>query len=192
MYNFPFVRLFIAINLQPAIRTGLSAAVEPLRRIFPDARWVPEELLHMTVRFLDEQQQKLADELGTALGTIAMSYRAIPYSICGIGAFPNVRRPSVVWMGVHADSKLELLNHDVQSACSALGIPPEGRAFRPHITLARVRHHSAEAVRRFADAADNIHYEARTSVHSLDLMESRQQSGRMQYSVLHRAILRDR
>ena len=57
----------------------------------------------------------------------------------GIGAFPNFRRARVVWIGVEQEPRLELLHHDLELACEQEGFEVEGRPFRPHITLARVR-----------------------------------------------------
>jgi 2'-5' RNA ligase len=183
------VRLFIAINPEPATKLEISGATASLREILPEARWVPHELLHLTVKFLGEQTARVADEVALLLDRIAGSYQAIPYAIQGIGAFPNLRRPAVVWIGVRGDPKLELINHDVEQACEQVGVPVDGRAFRPHITLARIRAGRPEAVRALVSACEGIDYQCHSWVHSLDLMMSGHTDGRLAYSLVHRATL---
>ena len=88
----------------------------------------------------------------------------------GIGAFPNFRRARVVWMGVAQDPRLELLHHDIEVACEAFGFEVEGRPFRPHLTLARVKQPlPEERVRALARAAKRIEYHTEFIVHSIDL-----------------------
>ena len=72
---------------------------------------------------------------GEAYARIAARYGPIPLALRGLNAFPNLRRPRVVWLGVSADPKLELLHHDVEAACAELGHPLAGRTYRPHVTL---------------------------------------------------------
>jgi 2'-5' RNA ligase len=183
------MRLFIAINPDPETRSGIFSAVEPLRSLLPDARWVAPQLLHMTVKFLGSRTKEEAEKVATLLDGIAASYRKIPYDIGGMGAFPNLRRPDVVWMGVQGDAKLELINHDVERACAGIGVPIDGRPFRPHITVGRVRSATPRILHAFAPACASIDHQAHSWVHSLDLMLSHYQDQRLAYSVLHSATL---
>ncbi len=183
------MRLFIAINPEPSIRAGIFSATEPLRRILTDARWVAPELLHMTVKFLGNRSGEEAEHVALVLDQVAAGYRAMPYIINGVGAFPNLRKPGVVWIGVHGDAKLELINHDVERACAELGFPVEGKAFRPHITIGRIRGAGSESLRSFAQACDTITYQAASWLHSVDLMLSHHKDQRLTYSVLHSAPL---
>jgi 2'-5' RNA ligase len=184
------VRLFIAINPEPEVGINLESALSSLRGIFSDSRWVPSELMHLTVKFLGERDEAFAGAIAARLDALAGIYRPIPYTISGLGAFPNLRRPAVVWVGVHADTKLELMSHDVESACEHLGVPVDGRPFRPHITVARVRRSSPQAAQAFAGAVQNFTFEARSTARSLDLMLSEQRGGKLSYRKLHGALLR--
>lgn len=87
--------------------------------------------------------------------------------------FPNPARPRVVWSGVEPDPRLELLHHDVEEAFARLGVPVEGRAFHPHITLARVKR-PLDATRRGAlrRALAEFTFEEECTVSSVDLMHS--------------------
>jgi 2'-5' RNA ligase len=184
------VRLFIAVNVADYIRTSLHAAADPLRRALPGARWVAEELLHLTIKFIGEQDKDKVPQFTGIVEDVAAGFREIPYAIGGIGAFPTTSRPSVVWVGVQGDAKLELLSHDVESRCAVLGVPLDGRPFRPHITLGRVKHSTRHARDEFEKVRERIVFSAETAVTSLDLMVSEQLEGRLRYRLLHAAALR--
>jgi 2'-5' RNA ligase len=187
------VRLFVAINLPDALRQAAFDASAPLREAVPrGVGWVVPERLHLTVKFLGEQPESVVDPLAAALAEVAALHSQLSLELEGVGAFPNFRRPRVVWLGVRPDPKLELLHHDVEVGCAGLGFEVEGRAFRPHLTLGRVRLGlTAESGRSLAAAARTVHFRERASVPSLDLMRSELAPGGSRYTVLARAMLRD-
>ena len=182
------MRLFIAINFPEALRTALYQAMEPLRAAAPDVRWVDAPRIHLTMKFLGEHPEAVVPPLLATLGRIGARYDPIPMELGGLNAFPNLRQPRVVWLGVKADPKLELLHHDVETACAELGHPTEGRAYRPHVTLGRVRDRAAHPA-RIAAAARGILYDAETSAESLDLMVSEHVDGAPRYRVVGGAPL---
>jgi 2'-5' RNA ligase len=109
----------------------------------------------------------------------------------GIGAFPNFRRARVVWIGVGQDPRLELLHHDVEVACEGLGFEVEGRPFRPHLTLARVRQPLAEErARALSREAKRTAYDTEFMVRSIDLMQSDLSADGPAYTTLVSAALR--
>ena len=109
----------------------------------------------------------------------------------GIGAFPNFRRARVVWLGVGQDPRLELLHHDVEVACEALKFEVEGRPFRPHLTLARVREPLVEErARVLSREAKRMKYRTEFVVHSIDLMRSDLSAGGPSYTTLVSAAFR--
>jgi 2'-5' RNA ligase len=182
------VRLFIAINFPDELRSALHAAVEPLRAAGPDVRWVDAPRIHLTMKFLGEHPDTAVPPLLAALTQVASRYAPIPLELGGLNAFPNLRQPRVVWLGVKADPKLELLHHDVETACETLGHPLEGRAYRPHVTLGRVRERLANP-QRIAAAARGITYEAAVSAETLDLMASEHVKNAPRYRVVGSAPL---
>ena len=94
-------------------------------------------------------------------------------------------------MGVDQDPRLELLHNDIEVACEALGFAVEGRPFRPHLTLARVKHPLPEdRVRALTDAARGVDYGVDVTVQSLDLMQSELGPGGSRYSTVASAPLR--
>lgn len=155
------------------MREALHAAAAPLRAAAPDLRWIPAERLHLTVKFLGATPAQMVEPLGAALRAVAGNHAAVPLVVRGAGAFPTLRRPRVVWAGVEPAPRLELLQHDLETALATLGIPVEGRAFRPHVTLARVKAPLApDGVRALARAVRRLGYESGEDVSSLELMQS--------------------
>jgi RNA 2',3'-cyclic 3'-phosphodiesterase len=185
------VRLFLAINPQPEVRRAVIEATSDLRAAAPTLNWMDESRVHLTLRFLGEQEDAVIGPLGDALDRVAERHRQFSMRISDVGAFPNFRRARVVWIGVERESRLELLHHDVEKACEALGFEVEGRAFRPHITLARVRDGTAEEeLRRLSRASRRVDFECATDVHAIDLMRSNPGRGGSSYDRLHSAPLR--
>ncbi len=184
------VRLFLAINLPVEVRREVTAAATPLRECAPELSWVSELRLHLTLKFLGEQEPDRLDDLKAATAGVAGRHREFVMTLGGIGAFPNFRRPRVVWMDVAQDARLELLHHDVEVAYESLGFEIEGRAFRPHLTLARVRAPLADEPRRqLSRAAREIDYRTDFVVRSIDLMQS-ELSSTPSYTTLVSAALR--
>jgi len=167
------VRLFLAINLPIDVRREIVAATGPMRDCAPELGWVDETRLHLTLKFLDDQPPETAAAVRDATSRVATRHRELMMHLGGIGASPNFRRLRVVWMGVEQDPRLELLHNDIEVACEALGFAVEGRPFRPHLTLARVKHPlPEERVRALTDAARGVDYGVDVAVQSLDLMQS--------------------
>lgn len=182
------VRLFIAINFPDDLRSALHAAMDPLRVAAPDLRWVDASRIHLTVKFLGDHPEEAVVPLITSLSRVASRYEPIPLALRGLNAFPNLRRPRVVWLGVSADPKLELLHHDVEAACAALGHPLVGRTYRPHVTLGRVRERALDPA-GLAAAARGIAYEGALDAEALDLMVSEHAGGVPGYRVVGSAAL---
>ena len=184
------VRLFLAINPQPEVRRAVIEATSDLRAAAPTLNWMDESRVHLTLKFLGEQDDAVVGPLGDALEFVARRHRPFTMRIGEVGAFPNFRRARVVWMGVHRDSRLELLHHDVEVACETLGFEVEGRAFRPHVTLARVRERTAEEeLRRLSRASKRIRFEYESDVMSIDLMRSNLGHAASRYDRLYTARL---
>ena len=185
------MRLFLAINLTPEVRREVTAATAALRECAPELAWVREPLLHLTLKFLGEQPAERVEDIQGALAGVAGRHRELLMTLSGIGAFPNFRRARVVWIGVEQDPRLELLHHDVEVACEALGFEVEGRPFRPHLTLARVKEPlSEERVRGLSRLAKRIDYRTDFFVRSVDLMRSDLSADGPAYTTLVSAALR--
>jgi len=188
------VRLFLAVNLDPEIRRAVVDASAPLRSAAPGASWMDETKLHLTLKFLSDQPETVVPPLTAMMDEVAGRHRTFGMRLAEVGAFPNFRRARVVWMGVEREPRLELLHHDVELGCEALGFEVEGRPFRPHLTLARIRaeRSDVEEMRRLSRAGKKVSFEAETLVESIDLMKSVPGAGGSRYELLHASALKPR
>ena len=185
------MRLFVAINLSPEIRRGVLDATGPLRERAPDLSWMDEARLHLTLKFLGEQPDERLGEIKDVLASVAGRHRELVMDIGGVGAFPNFRRARVVWIGIAQEPRLELLHHDVEVACESIGFEVEGRPFRPHLTLARVKTPiSDERARELSRLAKRTDYRSDFIVRSVDLMRSELSANGSTYTTLVSAALR--
>jgi len=187
------MRLFLAINLPADVREQMLGAVQPLREAAPRLGWARAEQFHLTMKFLGEQPDSLVDELGAALAGVAARHGMPLMRLGTVGAFPNFFAPRVVWMGVAPDPRLELIHHDVETACGNLGLPIDGRPFRPHITLARVRDDQRadrSMLQGLSKAASDVEFEADVIGRSIDLMQSELLPNGARHSIVMSAPLR--
>lgn len=162
-----------------------------MRDCTPELSWVRETSLHLTLKFLDEQPAEKLPAIQEAVAHVAGRHRELLMTLGGVGAFPNFRRGRVVWLGVGQDPRLELMHHDIELACEQIGFDVDGRAFRPHLTLARVRQAlPEERMRELWRAARQTDYRTDFLVRSIDLMQSELSSGGSQYTTLMSAALR--
>jgi 2'-5' RNA ligase len=123
-------RLFVAIRPPEAVRDLLIDAMDDS----PALRWVADENLHLTLRFIGEVERPLAEDIAGALQRIRAE--AFPLRIKGVGRFDQ-RSGGSVWAGVEPREAVVSLAARVDRACQTAGLEPERRAFHPHITLAR-------------------------------------------------------
>ena len=185
------MRLFIAINLPADVRSQVIAAATSLRDTAPEASWAREERLHFTLKFLGDVPDSRVDDLAAALAAVTGQHREFLMALGGIGAFPNFRRARVVWIGIEQEARLELLHHDVELACESLGFELEGRPFRPHLTLARVKHPLPEArARTLSRVGKQTDFRTDFIVRSVDLMSSEPSQSGQTYRTLVSAALR--
>jgi 2'-5' RNA ligase len=123
-------RLFIAIRLPHFVSDLLLDTLEGL----PSLRWQDEEQLHLTLRFVGEVERPLAEDLAAALATL----RFAPFDIriAGVGRFDHHKR-GALWAGVEPRGPVAALAAKIERLCVGVGLPPEHRAYHPHVTLAR-------------------------------------------------------
>ena len=184
------MRLFLALELPSTAAAEIAAATARLRDAEPDLAWVPVQKLHLTLKFLGDGDEVLVAAMAAALDRIAACHRPFEMSLAGAGAFPNFRRPRVVWMGVSPDPRLELLHHDVEIEAENVGYELDGRPFRPHVTLARVRVPlPVERRRALARVARRLDYSGATYVDRLTLFDSVTANAGAHYRRLHAATL---
>jgi 2'-5' RNA ligase len=182
-------RLFIAVDVSAATGEAIGRALAPLRASERAVAWVADEKLHLTLRFLGEQPVAGLPALRAALSAAAGQVPALRLGLGGFGAFPSIRRPRVLWIGVEANVALALLYQKVDDACASLGLGREARPFHPHLTIGRVRPRAAPDPGTLADAARLLDTRWTTDVSTLDLMSSRLGPGGARYERLLAAPL---
>jgi 2'-5' RNA ligase len=134
------MRTFVAVELSEDVRRALRDVQARLRASGADVKWVEEENLHLTVKFLGEVQDERLVNVIAAMRLAVASLTTFSVSIGGIGAFPSLTRPRVVWAGLQAGGEpFKALRERVETAMDDIGFPREGRAPHPHVTLGRVR-----------------------------------------------------
>jgi 2'-5' RNA ligase len=133
------MRVFTALPVTEPAREQVVGLLGSLRRTAWPVRWVGEVGLHLTLKFLGEVPQERAGAIEEALRFAAEGTGPLPLRLNELGAFPTANRPRVLWVGVETPPGLELLQDRVERRLAEIGFPPEGRPFRPHITLGRVR-----------------------------------------------------
>lgn len=129
------MRIFVALDIDDAIRGRLEQFLEGVRGFAPEARWVRPESMHVTLKFVGEKPSEEVEKIRQALGAIRAS--AIEISFRGYGFFPTAKAPRVFWVGIAAGPDLSTLAKSVDEATAALGVPKEEHQFSPHLTLAR-------------------------------------------------------
>ena len=133
------MRLFAGIPVpEPAIGE-LRRIMAALRALPWPVRWAGDDGLHLTLKFYGSLPDQQVPPLARALEGSVRDCGPIPLTCSGVGHFPPGRAVQIIWAGVEAPSALELLQDRIERASAAEGYPLEGRPFRPHITLGRVK-----------------------------------------------------
>ena len=168
-------RLFTAIEIPENLRLRLSLLRGPLN----GARWADPENMHITLRFAGDLDERTADEFAEELAAAVAA--PFPLSINGVGTFGG-REPRVLWAGVEKSPPLDALHRANERAARAVGLEPEAHAFRPHVTLARMRGVRQRAVARFLEEHAGLRLEPFMVTRFL-LMSARPGSGGPPYGI---------
>ncbi len=132
------MRVFLCVAPPKEEIEALSSFVASLRR-YSGFKWVLPEQMHVTLKFLGESEPEAVQRLDSELAKSG-SVRAFGIKIAGAGAFPDLTRPKVIWLGVREGAQsLAKLAEGVERAAKHAGFPADGGRFRAHLTLARAR-----------------------------------------------------
>ena len=178
------MRLFIASGFSAPVVERISE----LRsfagsRLGENVKWVEPENIHLTYAFLGEVAAQALPAIQNGIDAAARAFTRMPVVLGGLGAFPSLERPRVLWLGVRQGAVLNALALKLYGNLSAEGFILE-REFSAHITLARVKGRlDAAAVASVAAKAGEL--DVRDTVVSLDLMESKLSSSGPEYRVIY-------
>jgi 2'-5' RNA ligase len=182
------MRTFVALVPSDAEQARLADAAADLRDAGFPIRWVRSENVHLTLKFLGEVPEQRVRDVCAAVDGATAGVASFEMAVGQFGAFPSLRRPQVVWVGVELESTLQSLQGSLEEALAALGFPREERAFRPHLTLGRARKHvSPNEFRGLDDLVNRLEYRDAFLIRSLDVMRSRLMPSGAIYDVVHRA-----
>lgn len=179
------MRLFVALNFPRETRDRLWSATRPLRESGFPVRWVGPDRLHMTLKFIGEVEDSRSDAVARAVGEAAGGHGSLELRLRGVGAFPTLRNPRVLWVGVEGPDELGALRGEIEEALVPMGIEKEDRDFHPHVTLGRARRRARSG--RFCgleEAVEGTEVSEEVAVTSVELMRSRLRRQGPEYSIV--------
>lgn len=140
------IRSFIAIPLSPEVQRNARRLLRDLRQDKDGIKWVPEENLHLTLKFLGDVVDRDVPRVCQAIRRATETIEPFELEFAGTGGFPTADRPRVIWAGVQrGGEELIRLVSVLEKELADLGFKPEPRDYRPHLTLGRVRSGSRAA-----------------------------------------------
>ncbi|HBC87381.1 MAG TPA: RNA 2',3'-cyclic phosphodiesterase [Lentisphaeria bacterium] len=143
-------RLFIAIDMPDELRGKICE----VRRNLPGVRWVDKEQIHLTLRFIGDSDDENSQRIKSALAEV--KFKSFRLEMDGAGFFPNERRPTVFWIGCKKNSVLTELKKGIDDILEMNGLPPEGRRFVPHITIARLKNIQPGEIRKLSGMCSGV------------------------------------
>ncbi len=152
-------RTFIAVDLDPPLRDATVTVERDLETAGARVKWIRPGNLHFTLKFLGEIAPAQVARARIATREVAAATAPFRITLSSLGAFPSLRQPQVIWIGVsEGREELESLAARLDKALGKLRFPLERRRFRPHLTLARIRDVRAwgdlvRALERFRDVS---------------------------------------
>lgn len=189
------MRLFFAIEVPPDIAARIAEVQAEMRAQMPDPgiRWTRQEQFHYTLKFLGELPVQRAYRAVEAAQDIARSRAPFDLTLGGVGAFPNTRRPSVLWLGaMSGQDDLIGLARDLDAALARDRFRRETKEPKAHLTLARIKTYDAELAVSAGLARVSIGELGTIHVHEMVLMQSILQPSGSQYTVVERFALEGR
>ncbi|MEK6714800.1 MAG: RNA 2',3'-cyclic phosphodiesterase [Candidatus Omnitrophota bacterium] len=167
------MRLFIAVELSKEIKKELTALEEKLKSSAADVKWVKPDNVHLTLKFLGETKEEQIEPIKKILNGLAEKFKVFKTEIAGLGSFPNLKSPRVIWIGANNTDTLSVIANLLEEKLDKVGFPKEKRDFQPHLTLGRVR--SLKNINILKDTlAKNLDFKAGIlEVKALSLIESK-------------------
>lgn len=185
------MRLFVAINLPEDVREALHEEVAPLREEGYPVRWLPSENYHLTLKFLGPVRDERVGTVEQATERVAAQTPPFSLEIQGVGAFPSLRRPRVLWVGVAPTPALRCFKQDLEWALAEHDFERETRAFHPHVTVGRVKSdEGAGAFRGLDRRAGELAVRHTVPVQTVEVMRSRRSREGSRYTVVRSSPLR--
>jgi len=134
------IRTFLAIELPRPLLLKIEEVLGDLRSSQADVRWVNPENLHLTIKFFGNIDESKIEPIVQSVDRLVQETPAILLRVKGMGAFPNLRNPRVIWLGFsEGKESLNSFQKKLEREFKKIGFSPEERPFHPHLTLGRMR-----------------------------------------------------
>lgn len=134
------IRTFLAIELPKEIKDNLREVQNNLKSKGPQVKWVRSESIHLTLNFFGNIEENSIDDIFHAVNTVVPRFNPFHLEVRGVGVFPNISRPRVIWAGIEFErGTLDILHKELNTQLSRIGFEPDKREFTPHLTLGRVK-----------------------------------------------------
>ena len=135
------IRSFVALDFLPEAQDFLEELINQEKKLYPQAKWVKREQLHLTLHFFSAFPSGEVEEMNRILKEVSSKFTAFPVTLERWGAFPSLHRARVIWIGVdkEGEEKIKNIREEVEEEIVSRGWEREDREFSPHITLARFR-----------------------------------------------------
>jgi RNA 2',3'-cyclic 3'-phosphodiesterase len=145
------VRTFVAVEISSEIRGKAQKLIAALAAGSANVKWVEPASLHVTLKFLGNVEMLEVPHLCQAVAEAVADLPPFDVQFCGAGAFPNLERPRTVWIGMREGTEEMIALHDaIEHRLAEMGFRSDGRRFRPHLTIGRVRSSSPDEIRELA------------------------------------------
>ncbi len=139
------MRLFVGLEIPDLLRKKLAL----LKGGIPGARWLEPENYHITITFIGDVEETLADQIALSLSSASAGTGTFPLTVKGMGVFEEGHHPRTLWAGVEPAEALSALKAKVDKALRQAGVEVENRRYIPHVTLARFRRAEKDKVGQF-------------------------------------------
>lgn len=181
------MRTFIAIELQPELRTYLSEVQTKTKQYCRRGNYTPEENLHITLHFLGDIQSSDVEYIRDALFETGQKIRAFDLKLDKLGVFSRGEQ-GVLWAGLQKNPILEKMFYTLEKSLQRQGFPRDKKGLNPHITLGR----EVVPQRNFTDLTKAVHLDGRSfRVEKISLMESVRFGQRLVYKPIYVQLLKD-
>lgn len=179
------MRAFLALTLPKKERTRIHRSARHLRDRELPVRWTDIENYHVTLKFLGEVRGERIDLVRQVMEKVADSTAPFTARLGAFGAFPTIRLPEVLWIGVDASPELRCLKQDLEWGLAEHKFERETRAFHPHITLGRAESDAgAGAFRGLDEVVAEVEHEGEFTVRHIDLIQSQRGKDGVKYTVV--------
>ncbi len=172
------IRSFIAFELPEAVISLLGKVQQELKSLRLKVRWVRPENIHLTLKFLGNINPGDIENIGGAMSDAAGDCAPFTLTVGGIGFFPGIKRPRIIWVGLGGEIQVLLnLQRNLEDRLATVGFPKEKRSFKAHLTIGRIRQavnpsKIGQAIQEYSDSGNQKFTADRVILFKSDLKPS--------------------